>query len=123
MGLANFRQALRQKKKSFNLPYSKMWISCLEKLKLNGYIENYEIITNRKIIVSIKYYKDHPCILYMKGYKKKGVFFDKTLKVSTNKISPYNGLGITLLSTSKGILTDKEAREQKIGGILMMSVL
>ena len=121
MGIANFRQALKQKKKSFNLPYSKMWVICLKKLEENGYIDEYEIIKNRIIKVTIKYYKDRPCILYMKGYMKKGV--DRTLTVLTNKKSPYNGLGITLLSTSKGILTDKEARKEGIGGILMMSVL
>jgi len=100
-------------------PKSKMKIEILKILKKEGFIENYEE-KEKSIIVKLMYFPDgSPVITDLKRISKPS----RRVYVSYKELRPVmNGIGIAILSTSKGILTDKEARKLKVGGELLLEV-
>jgi small subunit ribosomal protein S8 len=100
-------------------PKSKMKIEILKILKKEGFIENYEE-KEKSIIVKLRYFPDgSPVITDLKRISKPS----RRVYVSYKELRPVmNGIGIAILSTSKGILTDKEARKLKVGGELLLEV-
>jgi small subunit ribosomal protein S8 len=105
------------------VPSSKIKINIVKILKFEGYIRNYKIIkgSNQDIIVIyLKYNEDKSSVI--KDLKR-------ISKPSCRVYSRYkkiprvlNGLGINIVSTSKGVLTDREARKMGIGGEIICSV-
>ncbi len=115
--LTRIRNANTSKHKTVDIPASNVKRAIAEILFKEGYIKAFEEISdeNQGIIrISIKYdEKGNRVIAGLKRISKPG------LRVYANKDElpkVLNGLGIALISTSKGIMTDKEAREQGIGG-------
>jgi len=100
-------------------PKSKMKIEILKILKKEGFIEDYEE-KEKSIIVKLRYFPDgKPLITDVKRISKPS----RRVYVSYKELKPVmNGIGIAILSTSKGILTDKEARKLKVGGELLLEV-
>jgi small subunit ribosomal protein S8 len=100
-------------------PKSKMKIEILKILKKEGFIEDYEE-KEKSIIVKLRYFPDGtPLITDLKRISKPS----RRVYVSYKELKPVmNGIGIAILSTSKGILTDKEARKLKVGGELLLEV-
>ncbi|MDT7879863.1 MAG: 30S ribosomal protein S8 [Candidatus Hydrothermia bacterium] len=100
-------------------PKSKMKIEILKILKKEGFIEDYEE-KEKSIIVKLRYFPDGtPLITDVKRISKPS----RRVYVSYKELKPVmNGIGIAILSTSKGILTDKEARKLKVGGELLLEV-
>ena len=93
----------------------------LEILKSNGYVEKVEATTDakREITVTLKYNGKTPVIQELKRISKPG----HRKYIKAEDIKPVlNGYGIAILSTPKGILTDKEARMAKVGGELLCEV-
>ncbi|MEO0277512.1 MAG: 30S ribosomal protein S8, partial [candidate division WOR-3 bacterium] len=85
-------------------------------LKREGFIEDYEVIgeiPKKEILIKFKIYKGKNAITELKRISKPG----RRIYVDKDEI-PWvmNGLGIAIISTSKGLLTDREARKNKIGG-------
>jgi len=110
-------------KQTVEIKKSTMLESIVKILKDEGFISNYAPIEDNKqglLKVYLKYFKDKsPAML---GVKKVSV---PSLKkyVPAKKIPRiYGGVGIAILSTSKGLLTDQQAREQKVGGELICNV-
>lgn len=96
---------------------------CLYILRSEGYIKGYEIFEERcgvhLIRVDLKYYRGAPVIRALKMLSKPGHrLYKKVGEISKS----YNGLGVYVLSTSKGVLTDKNAKLQNIGGELLFEV-
>ena len=115
--LTRIRNANSQKHKTVDIPASKMKKSIAEILLNEGYIKSYEEISNENqgiLRISLKYTeKGKKVIDGLKRISKPG------LRVYASKDElpkVLNGLGIALISTSKGIMTDKAARAAGLGG-------
>jgi small subunit ribosomal protein S8 len=110
------RNAIMAKKDTVDVPSSNTVKSILEILKKENYIENFKLIEDKKqglARIYLKYIAAKPAIRNIKRVSRPGL----RLYVKKNNIpSVLRGRGIALISTSKGIKTDKEARELGAGG-------
>lgn len=115
--LTRIRNANTSKHKTVDIPSSNMKKAIAEILFKEGYIKSYEEIAdeNQGIIrITIKYdEKGNKVIAGLKRISKPGL---RVYAAKDELPRVLNGLGIALISTSKGIMTDKQAREQGIGG-------
>ncbi len=114
--LTRIRNASKAKKVRVEIPSSKMKIGLSEILKSRGYIVDYEILEDNKqnkINVLLKYKNGVPAINGLKKISKPGL---RVYKKSDELPRVLNGLGTAVISTSKGLLTDKEAKKQLLGG-------
>lgn len=107
---------------SISFSSSSLTSSIVEVLKQEGYIENYKIISHNKkktTIIDLKYKNLLPVIHGIKQISKPGLRVYQECK----KL-PYvlHGLGTAVISTSKGVMTDKEARKNKIGGEVLIYI-
>jgi small subunit ribosomal protein S8 len=121
--LTRIRNAVMVKKKEVVVePASKLKMSILDVLKREGYIEGYKIEgegVKKKIIVYLKYYQGKPVIQVIERVSKPG----RRIYVGVDEIPKvYNGLGIAILSTPKGVLSDREAKKLRVGGELICKV-
>ncbi len=114
--LTRIRNATKAKKVRVEIPASKLKISLSEILKNLGYIIDFEIINDNKqgkLNLVLKYKSGVPAITGLKRISKPGLRIYK----SADKLPRVlNGLGTAVISTPKGLLTDKEARNQLAGG-------
>ena len=115
--LTRIRNANSAKHKTVDVPSSKMKTAIAEILFKEGYIKSFELISNENqgiIRITLKY--DEKGTRVIDGIKR---ISKPGLRVYANKEElpkVLNGLGIAIISTSKGLKTDKEAREAGIGG-------
>ena len=119
--LTGIRNAQARKKPEIVIPSSARKIALLELLVKEGYIDSITLEEGKKPLVSIllKYYEGKPVIREIKRISKPGL----REYVGKKDIPEINGgLGIAVISTSKGLMTDKEAREAGLGGELLCSV-
>ncbi|MCG6983409.1 MAG: 30S ribosomal protein S8 [Deltaproteobacteria bacterium] len=121
--LTQIRNACMANHERVDVPSSKIKLSIAKLLKEEGYINNYKLVKDKKqgtLRVYLKYdNKNVPIIEGLERISKPSC----RVYVRHDKI-PYvlNGYGTGILSTSKGVLTDREARKQKIGGELLCKV-
>ena len=105
------------------VPNSKLRARILDVLKEEGYISDYKPSTNEKnnklLLIDLKYHNGIPVIKEITRVSKPGRRI-YTKAESIPKIQ--NGLGIAIVSTSKGIMTDNDARSKKIGGEIICKV-
>ncbi len=98
-------------------PTSKVKVEIAKILKSEGYIENYAVEgegIEKKIVVTLKYdANDNKVITGIKRISKPGL---RVYAKGDNVPKVLNGLGIAIISTSNGMMTDKEARKQHVGG-------
>jgi small subunit ribosomal protein S8 len=104
-------------------PYSNFKYSILELLKKEGLIENLDKkgrLSLRKIIIDLKYNTEgEPVITKIKKVSKQG----QRIFSTHNELKPVkSGHGISVVSTSKGLMTNKEARKAKIGGEVICEI-
>lgn len=114
--LTRIRNATKAKKVRVEIPASKIKIGLSEIFKNLGYIIDYEIIDDnkqRKLNIVLKYKNGVPAINGLKRISKPGL---RVYKAADNLPKVLNGLGTAVISTPKGLLTDKDARNQLIGG-------
>ena len=121
--ITRIRNAQMRALTKVSIPSSKFRAKILDVLKNEGFISNYEIKSegNNKnsLIVDLKYYKGTPVIKEIKRISKPGRrIYSKAVNIS--KIQ--NELGLAIVSTSKGIMTDNEARTNNIGGEIICRV-
>ncbi|UCC95439.1 MAG: 30S ribosomal protein S8 [Candidatus Omnitrophota bacterium] len=110
------RNANKAKKEETLIPYSKSLLKICEILKNEGYLENYKEIdlgTFKKIKVYLKYSGKKSTLTQIKKVSTPG---RRTYVGRDNIPSVLQGYGIALISTSSGIITDKEAKAKGIGG-------
>lgn len=114
--LTRIRNAYLRKHETVEVPASKEKVEIVKILKEEGYIENYEVSGDLKknITITLKYGKgNHKVIAGIKRISKPGL----RVYCQVDSIPRVlNGLGIAILSTSHGYMTDKKAREAKVGG-------
>jgi len=119
--LTNIRNAARAKHKFLDIRLSKMRVAILQILKDNGFIENFLVGKEKGMIrIFLKYNKARISVL--KGLKRiskpglrKYVNYDSLTTV-------FGGTGIAILSTSKGVLEGKKAKDEKVGGELLCHI-
>ncbi len=114
--LTRVRNAVKAKKKYVDIPASKMKISLSEILKNNNFIKDFVIFEDNKqniIRVQLKYSQNGPALTGLRRISTPGlrryVPADSVPKV-------LNGLGLSIISTSKGLLTDRDAKKENVGG-------
>ena len=104
------------------IPYSNFRQKILEVLKKEGYIINFNIESSEKIktiSVDLKYYEGQPVIKEIKRVSKPG----RRVYSSADSIPRVlNGLGVAILSTSKGVMSDAEAVKNNIGGEIICRI-
>ena len=110
------RNAIKIKKDAVDLPASGNIKSIMDILKKNEYIDNFKLIEDKKqgvVRVYLKYIAGKSAIRNIKRVSKPGLrVYVKGKKVPT----VLRGRGLAIVSTSKGVITDKEARELGVGG-------
>jgi small subunit ribosomal protein S8 len=113
------RNAIMIKKDTVDLPASNNIKSIIAILKNNEYVDNFKLIEDKKqgiVRVYLKYTAGKSAIRNLKRISKPGL----RVYVPGKKVpSVLRGRGLAIISTSKGVITDKEAREQGIGGEVM----
>ncbi len=121
--LTRIRNAGKAKFKSVDIPGSLMKTEIAKVLKSEGFIRNYKFVSDNKqgmLRVYLKYGPDQTHSIFGLERVSKP---SRRVYVKGNKIEPVlNGLGVVILSTSKGIMTDKSARRENIGGELLCHV-
>ncbi len=120
--LTRMRNALTVKHKTVTVPASKMKLAIADLLKNEGYIDNYSVTEGAKssIVIDLKYGPNNQKVINgLKRISKPGLRIYASYEDLPRVL---NGLGIAIVSTSKGLMTDKQAREQKIGGEVLAYV-
>ena len=120
--LARIKNSQLRNHKKVTLPSSNFKIKIAEVLKNEGYINNYEVSSNEKkfnLEIELKYNYGSPVISTIQRVSKPGRRIFSSAE-SLPKIN--NGLGIAIVSTPKGVMTDIDARKQKIGGEIICKV-
>jgi small subunit ribosomal protein S8 len=121
--ITRIRNAQLRTLNTVSIPNSKFRAKILDVLKEEGYISNYKPSSNEKnnkfLLVDLKYNNGIPVIKEISRVSKPGRrVYSKAESIP--KIQ--NGLGIAIVSTSKGIMTDNDARNKKIGGEIICKV-
>lgn len=115
--LTVLRNANRAKKEKVDIPASKLKMEVIKIFKNEGYIKNFKLIEEgirSYIRIYLKYTQAGDSIIHnMKRVSKPGL---RVYRRQSELPRIFNGYGTTIISTSKGVLTDKKAREQKVGG-------
>ncbi len=121
--LTRIRNALMASYNSVDVPGSRMKINIAKVLKSEGFIKNFKLIDDKKQGIIKIYFKydeqGEPTIDGLKRVSKPGC----RIYAKSDKIPKVlNGFGINILSTSKGIITDKQATEMGVGGEVICAV-
>jgi small subunit ribosomal protein S8 len=120
--LTRIRNAQSVNKLSVSMPASKLKSAIAAVLKDEGYIEDFAVIANDGkplLSISLKYYAGRPVIEKIDRVSKPGL---RIYKGSDNIPKVMNGLGVTIMSTSKGVMTDRKAQAAGIGGEVLCVV-
>ena len=120
--LARVRNAGAAKHKTVDIPCSKIKLGIAKILKEQGYVKDYEKIDDGVqglIRITLRYYRRDNAIKKMVRISKPG----RRIYAPADKLPRVNnGLGIAVISTSKGVLTDKQARKFNVGGEVLCTI-
>jgi small subunit ribosomal protein S8 len=119
--ITRIRNAQGAGKATVAMPSSKVKASVAEVLKSEGYIADFKVDGDVKptLNIDLKYYEGKPVIESIKRVSRPGL---RTYKSTTELPKVEAGLGIAIISTSKGIMTDRAARAAGIGGEVICTV-
>ncbi|MGD8258516.1 MAG: 30S ribosomal protein S8 [Desulfobacterales bacterium] len=121
--LTRIRNAAKARFNSVDVPGSKLKIEIAKILKEEGFVRNYKFLKDGKqgiLRIYLKYGPGQSKIIYgLERISKPS----RRVYVRCKDIKPvYNGMGVAILSTSKGIMTDKTARREKLGGEVLCNL-
>ncbi|MBV9842674.1 MAG: 30S ribosomal protein S8 [Sphingomonadaceae bacterium] len=120
--ITRIRNGQRARKDSVVTPASKLRARVLDVLQREGYIRGYSdepVGGHPGIRIELKYFEGQPAIQHVARVSKPG---RRVYSGSKDLPRVRNGLGITIVSTPKGVLSDAEAREQNVGGEVLAEV-
>lgn len=121
--LTRIRNGQSARLSSISSPASKLRTNVLEVLKREGYIRDYSVAKNDNgtsdVTVELKYSEGQPVIREIARISKPG---RRVYSPAKELPRVYNGLGISIISTPRGVLSDKEAREANVGGEVLCRV-
>lgn len=117
--IVRIKNANTRKHKIVTMPHSNLKMQILSIIKKEGYISEFKVVDDKKsdvkkeIVVVLKYKGNERVITDIKRISKPGL----RIYASVDTIpSVQSGFGVAIISTSKGLLTDKEARKENVGG-------
>ena len=121
--ITRIRNAQMRALDKVSIPSSKFRAKILEVLKQEGYISNYKLLSDTKnknsLVVDLKYYNGLPVIKEIKRISRPG----RRVYAKADSIPKIqNGLGLAIVSTSMGIMSDSDARIKKVGGEIICRV-
>jgi small subunit ribosomal protein S8 len=118
--LTSLRNAALANKGACTVQYSKLRLGIARILKEEGYVEDFAVVENGKgLEVRLKYVNDIPAITGIQRQSKPG----RRVYCGYREIPRVlGGLGVSILTTSKGLMKDRDARRQKLGGELVCRV-
>jgi small subunit ribosomal protein S8 len=120
--LTRIRNGQRAAKVAVGMPSSKLKVALAQVLKEEGYIEDFAVAGEDKkpvLDIQLKYYAGRPVIERIQRVSRPGL---RVYKGTTEIPKVMNGLGVAILSTSRGVMTDRKARAAGIGGELLCIV-
>jgi small subunit ribosomal protein S8 len=121
--LTRIRNAGRARFDKVDIPASRMKINLARILKEEGYIKNYKVIKDNRqglLRVYLKYAEHRqPMILGLKRISKPG---RRVYRNQTELPKVQGGLGVAVISTSKGVITDRQARKLNVGGEVLCEI-
>jgi small subunit ribosomal protein S8 len=120
--LTRIRNGQRARKDSVLTPASKLRVRVLDVLQREGYIRGYseeQMGPAAGLRIELKYFEGQPAIKHVARVSKPG---RRVYSGSQELPKVRNGLGITIVSTPRGVLSDAEAREQNVGGEVLAEV-
>ena len=121
--ITRIRNAQMRKSNNVTIPNSNFRVKILEVLKHEGYISNYKVLsdtkTKRSLLIDLKYSKGLPVIKEIKRVSKPG---RRIYAKATSIPKIQNGLGLAIVSTSIGIMSDNDARTKNVGGEIICRV-
>ena len=121
--IARIRNAQMRNKPKVSMPGSKLRERVLEVLKTEGYIRGYTMVEHKdgrsEFEIELKYFDGAPVIREIERVSKPGRRVYASVK-ALPRIN--NGLGISILSTPKGVMADHDARDQNVGGEILCTV-
>lgn len=121
--LTRIRNAQKAKKKSVEIPASKLKLRITEILNKNGFIGEFNVAETKNkqgsIVIKLKYVNSDGVIIGLQRVSRPGI---RKYVETTGIPKVLNGLGINIVSTSKGLMTDKEAKKLGVGGEVLCSI-
>ena len=119
--LTRIRNAQSAGKIDVTMPSSKAKLAIADVMKEEGYITDYAVSTQTRpeLTITLKYYQGSPVIEELKRVSRPGLRIYKN-KDELPKV--LNGLGVAIISTSAGVMTDKKAREEGRGGEVICTI-
>jgi len=120
--LTRVRNAQKASKVNVKMPASKQKSRIAAVLKDEGYISDYKVSDDslKQLVIELKYYQGKPVIEQMRRISRPGL---RIFKSKDELPSINGGLGIAIISTSKGVMTDRQARAAGHGGEVICSVV
>ncbi len=121
--LTRIRNGQMRSLNKINMPFSNFRLKILEVLKKEGYIIDFNIDNGKQkikfLLVDLKYYEGQPVIKEIKRVSKPG---RRVYSKATSIPKVLNGLGLAILSTSKGVMSDTDAIKNNLGGEIICKV-
>jgi small subunit ribosomal protein S8 len=119
--LTRIRNGQRARKTEVTSPTSKFRVNVLEVLRREGYIRGYrrEEHGHQELAIELKYHNGEPVIRELRRVSKPG---RRVYSGVEDLPQIYNGLGIAILSTPRGVMSDAEARQARVGGEILCMV-
>ncbi|OGS94448.1 MAG: 30S ribosomal protein S8 [Gallionellales bacterium RBG_16_56_9] len=121
--LTRIRNAQLAEKTTVAMPSSKLKVAIAEVLKDEGYVDGFSVVNGdggkATLEIGLKYYSGRPVIEKIQRISRPGL---RIYKGSDDIPKVMNGLGIAIVSTSKGLMTDRKARANGIGGEVLCVV-
>ena len=120
--LTRIRNAQAVRKTSVFMPASKLKQSIAQVLKDEGYIDEYKVVLREgksDLEIGLKYYSDRPVIEKIERVSRPGL---RIYKGRDDLPKVMNGLGVAIVSTSQGVMTDRKARATGVGGEVLCIV-
>ena len=120
--LTRIRNAQAVEKASVSMPSSKVKAAIAQVLKDEGYIDGFQVKNDggkSELEISLKYYAGRPVIESLERVSRPGL---RVYKGRDDIPAVMNGLGVAIVSTSRGVMTDRRARSQGVGGEVLCYV-
>jgi small subunit ribosomal protein S8 len=120
--LTRIRNAQRVEKSEVTMPASKLKVAIANVLKDEGYIEGFQVAPNEgkpELRIGLRYYAGRPVIERLERVSRPGL---RVYKARNAIPSVMNGLGVAIVSTSRGVMTDRKARSEGVGGEVLCYV-
>ncbi len=118
--LTRIRNAQSRTMRTVNVPTSKLKVSVAQVLKEEGYIADFKVVEDTaELVIDLKYFKSRPVIEELARVSRPGL---RAYKGVDDLPKVRGGLGVAIVSTSAGVMTDRAARAKGIGGEVLCTV-